>query len=56
MALPVTGRPSPRLVALAVLLVLALFLLPWVAGRYPVYLAMQILVLEIGRASCRERV
>ena len=47
MALPVTGRPSPRLVALAVLLVLALFLLPWVAGRYPVYLAMQILVLAV---------
>ncbi|MBI3054634.1 MAG: branched-chain amino acid ABC transporter permease, partial [Betaproteobacteria bacterium] len=28
-------------------LVLALFLLPWVAGRYPIYLAIQILILAV---------
>jgi branched-chain amino acid transport system permease protein len=28
-------------------LVSALFLLPWVAGKYPVYLAMQILILAV---------
>jgi len=43
----VTGRPSSRVAILIVLLVLALFLLPWVAGRYPVYLAMQILILAL---------
>lgn len=42
-----TGRLSPRLTILLVLLVLALFLLPWVAGRYPVYLAIQILILAV---------
>ena len=42
-----TGRPSSRVAILIVLLVLALFLLPWVAGRYPVYLAMQILILAL---------
>jgi len=43
----VTGRLSPRLTTLVALIVLALFLLPWVAGRYPVYLTMQILVLAV---------
>ena len=42
-----TGRLSPRATFLVVLLVLALFLLPWVAGKYPVYLAMQILILAV---------
>jgi len=28
-------------------LVLALFLLPWVAGRYPIYLAIQVLILAV---------
>ncbi len=32
---------------LLVALVLALFLLPWVAGRYPIYLAIQILILAV---------
>jgi len=43
----VTGRLSPRATILVALLVLALFLLPWVAGKYPVYLAMQILILAV---------
>jgi len=34
-----TGRLSPRITLLLVLLALGLFLLPWLAGRYPVYLA-----------------
>ena len=42
-----TGRLSPRATILVVLLVSALFLLPWVAGKYPVYLAMQILILAV---------
>lgn len=32
---------------LLVALVLALFLLPWVAGRYPIYLAIQVLILAV---------
>ncbi len=32
---------------LVALLVLALLLLPWIAGRYPIYLAMQILILAV---------
>ncbi len=43
-----TGRLSPRFTTpLLALLVLGLFLLPWIAGRYPVYLAMQILILAV---------
>ena len=41
------ARPSLRVMVLVAVLVLALFLLPWVAGRYPVYLAMQILILAV---------
>lgn len=44
---PAPSRLSPQLTTLIVLLVVALFLLPWVAGRYPVYLAMQILILAV---------
>ena len=36
-----------RITVLLVLLVAGLLLLPWVAGRYPVYLVMQILVLTV---------
>jgi len=43
----VTGQLSPRIKLLLALLVLGLFLLPWVAGRYPVYLAIQILILAV---------
>jgi branched-chain amino acid transport system permease protein len=39
-----TGRPRT---VLLVLLVLGLVLLPWVAGRYPIYLVMQILILAV---------
>ena len=42
-----TGRLSSRATILVVLLVSALFLLPWVAGKYPVYVAMQILILAV---------
>ena len=42
-----TGRLSTRVTILVVVLVLALFLLPWMAGKYPVYLAMQILILAV---------
>jgi branched-chain amino acid transport system permease protein len=42
-----TGRLSRRAATLVALLVVALFLLPWVAGHYPVYLAMQILILAV---------
>ena len=38
---------SPRITVLLVLLVLVLFLLPWLAGRYPIYLTMQILILAV---------
>ena len=39
---------SPRTTAiLTALLVVALCVLPWVAGRYPVYLAMQVLILAV---------
>ena len=41
-------RPPSRLaLLLVVVVVLALFLLPWMAGQYPVYLAMQILILAV---------
>jgi len=43
----VTGRLSPRATILVALLTSALFLLPWVAGKYPVYLAIQILILAV---------
>lgn len=42
-----TGRLPSRSTILLVLLVLALFGLPWVVGRYPIYLAMQILILAV---------
>ena len=41
------GRLSLRASILVALLVLALFLLPWVAGKYPVYVAVQILILAV---------
>src|SRR5437867_4118847 len=40
-----TGRS--RTIVLLAVLVLGLVLLPWVAGRYPVYLAIQILILAV---------
>lgn len=39
--------PYSRAAVLVAILVAALFALPWVAGKYPVYLAMQILVLAV---------
>src|SRR5437867_8064468 len=42
-----TARLPSGPAILAVLLVLALFLLPWIAGRYPIYLAMHILILAV---------
>jgi branched-chain amino acid transport system permease protein len=42
-----TGRLSPRVVLLLALLVAALFALPWLAARYPIYLTMHILILAI---------
>src|SRR6266849_10721030 len=36
-----------RITILVALIVLALFLLPWVAGNYPVYLTIQILILAV---------
>jgi branched-chain amino acid transport system permease protein len=42
-----TGRPSTRVAISIGVLVLALFLLPWLAGGYVVYLAMQILILAV---------
>ena len=41
------GRPSSRLILLVALVVLVLFLLPWLAGQYPIYLAIQILILAV---------
>ncbi|MEK7363917.1 MAG: branched-chain amino acid ABC transporter permease, partial [candidate division NC10 bacterium] len=41
------GRPSFRLTMLVALVVLVLFLLPWLAGQYPIYLAIQILILAV---------
>lgn len=41
------SRPDFRVAILAAILVLGLFLMPWVAGRYPVYLTMQILILAV---------
>jgi len=43
----VADRSPRRLTALVGLLVLALFLLPWVVGRYSLYLAIQILILSV---------
>ncbi len=42
-----TGQLPPRITLLLALLVLGLIVLPWIAGRYPVYLAMQILILAV---------
>ncbi len=40
-------RSSRRLAVLVGLATLVLFLLPWLAGRYPLYLAIQILILSV---------
>lgn len=42
-----SGRPSSRILLLVAAIVAILLLLPWVGGRYPVYLAMQILILAV---------
>jgi branched-chain amino acid transport system permease protein len=42
-----SGRISRRLAIALAALLLALFVLPWVAGRYPVYLVMHILILAV---------
>ena len=42
-----SGRLSPRICVLLALLVLGSCVLPWVAGRYPIYLVMQILILAV---------
>jgi branched-chain amino acid transport system permease protein len=43
-----TGRlPFSRVAILVAVLVLILFLMPWIGGSYPVYLTMQILVLAV---------
>ncbi|HUP95565.1 MAG TPA: hypothetical protein VM164_11695, partial [Burkholderiales bacterium] len=42
-----SSRVSPRILALLIVLLLGLFLLPWLAGRYPIYLVMQILILAV---------
>ncbi|HSQ04057.1 MAG TPA: branched-chain amino acid ABC transporter permease [Burkholderiales bacterium] len=44
---PAADRRSRYLTTLIVLVVVALFLLPWVAAGYPVYLAIQILILAV---------
>jgi branched-chain amino acid transport system permease protein len=41
------GHLSPRSKVLLVLLVLGLFVLPLLAGRYPIYIVMQILILAV---------
>jgi len=41
------ARRARSLTTLIALLVVLLLLLPWVTGRYPVYLAMQILILAV---------
>ena len=43
----VADRSSRRLTVLVGLVTLVLFLLPWLAGRYPLYLAIQILILSV---------
>src|SRR6187455_2882767 len=42
-----TARRSPHVTILLALLVAALFLLPWIGARYPVYLTMHILILAV---------
>jgi len=42
-----SARFSPALATLLVIVVLGLFLLPGFAGRYPVYIVMQILILAV---------
>jgi branched-chain amino acid transport system permease protein len=42
-----TARLPSRTTMLVSLLVLALALLPWIAGKYPVYLTIQILILAV---------
>ena len=42
-----SGRLSPRLAVALVVLVLGLIVLPWLAGRYPIYLVMHILILAV---------
>src|SRR5262245_47759674 len=41
------NRPSLRVWLPVAAIVLILFLMPWVGGRYPVYLTMQILILAV---------
>jgi branched-chain amino acid transport system permease protein len=41
------GISSRNAAILTAILVIALFALPWVAGRYPVYLAIQVLILAV---------
>ena len=43
----VAGRRFSRLAIVVGGIVLVLFLLPWLAGRYPIYLAIQILILAV---------
>jgi branched-chain amino acid transport system permease protein len=48
LALSMTDRVLPRIATFIVLLfVVALFLLPWLAGSYPIYLVMHILILAV---------
>jgi branched-chain amino acid transport system permease protein len=42
-----TGRPSSLVAIMVAVLVLILFLMPWVVGHYPLYLVMQILILAV---------
>ena len=42
-----TGNSSRNVAILTGILVVALFVLPWVAGRYPVYLTIQVLILAV---------
>jgi branched-chain amino acid transport system permease protein len=44
---PAPDRSSRPLTTLVALIIAALFLLPWVAGSYPAYLVMQILILAV---------
>src|SRR3954466_75201 len=42
---PLSSRNATIVIVL--LLVAALFVLPWIAGRYPIYLVMHILILAV---------
>ena len=41
------GRPSPLAIWTVVAVVAVLVALPWIGGKYPVYLAMQVLILAV---------